>query len=169
MAANVTDVSGIMGSISLRFQQNDVLDPMAIGPYMVTSTLVGAFTETVPPAFPHLNDIKSNATLTEPGAANHSTTLLEGIDRDQGAGPWMVGPGTDFNFLAPESVKLNQTFEFDGTPAMFDLSQTPFTVSSQQQSQLVPEPSTLTLTCTALAIGLLIANRRHRLRAATRV
>jgi hypothetical protein len=157
MAANVTDSAGVMGSISLRYQQDYELSPLAIGPYMVTSTLVGGFTETVPPAFPHGNDIKANATLEEPGAANQSTRLLEGIDSNTGPGPWTVGPVTDFNFLAPESVKLNQTFDFDGTPAMGDLSQTPFTVSVNS----VPEPSTLIPTGIALAIGLLAAVRRR--------
>jgi hypothetical protein len=107
MAVNVTDSAGVVGSISLRYQQDYVLSQLAIGAYTVTTSLNGAFKEKMPPAFPHGNDIKGNATLTEPGAENQSTTLLEGIDRNIGAGPWTIGPITNFNFLAPESVKIN--------------------------------------------------------------
>jgi hypothetical protein len=161
MAVNVTDSAGDVGSISLRYQQDYVLSPKAIGAYKVTTSLNGAFKEKVPPAFPHGNDIKANATLTEPGAENQSSTLLEGIDRDTGAGPWTIGPITNFNFLAPESVKINQTFDFEGKPAAGDLSQTPFEVSL---SQFAPEPSALTMSGIALAIGLLVAQARSRQR-----
>jgi hypothetical protein len=69
---------------------------------------------------------------------------------------------TDRNFAAPLFVKVNARFDFEDTPAAFDS----ISISLTGDVDTVPEPSTLVLCATALALGSL-AGVRRRLRLLT--
>jgi hypothetical protein len=158
LGVTVTDTAGVLGEVSLRYTQGYVLSPFAQDfSYTVMTGLTGTFAEAALPLLPHENDVFGNTTLTYPGFESQSTPQLEAIDR---SGPAFALARTDFNFAALLFVKVNNRFDFEGTPAAGDSITIPFTANIEP----VPEPSTVALSGPILALWLLAPFRRRSVR-----